>query len=288
MAAANYVVLVLLGLIWGSSFVFFKLGVNEMPPAMVAGGRLVSGLLLLSLALRLKGRGLPKERELWARLAVVGLLNNCVPWVLIPWGEQYISSALASILNATMPLFTVLIAHVATQDDRLTWRKLAGIVIGFVGVVILIGADLQDLTSASAQGDLAVLAASLSYAVAAVYARRNLRGHDHTVLATGQLSMGLLFTTPLMLLSLGEWRGLPSPTALGAVAALGVLGSGLAYIMYYWLIERASASQVSLVTYLLPVTAVFWGAFLLNEVLGVNTFAGLVLIGAGIFLVNRV
>lgn len=286
MATTTYLSLGLLGLIWGSSFLFIKLGVNEMPPAFVAGGRLVSGLLLLLVVLRMQKLRLPR-RSLWDRLAVVAVLNNVIPWVLIPWGQQYISSALASILNATMPLFTVLIAHVATSDDRLTANKISGVMLGFLGVVVLIGADLRDLRSASAQGDLAILAASVSYAIGIVYARQRLRGQSHTVLATGQLGLGLLFMTPLMALSAGDVHTIPSPIAILAVVALGVLGSGVAYVIYYSLLERASASQVSLVTYLLPVTAVFWGAALLNEALGVNVFAGLVLIFAGVFLANR-
>jgi len=280
-----YLILGLLGLIWGSSFLFIKLGVEEMPPAFVAGGRLASGSLLLLVALRLQGLGLP-QRSLWRKLIVVALLNNVVPWVLIPWGEQHISSALASILNATQPLFTLLIAHVATSDDRLTWNKVAGIGLGFLGVIVVIGADLRDLSSASAQGDLAVLVSCLSYAAAGVYIRQNLRGQNHTVLATGQLGLAFLMTIPLMLLSLGGLPAIPSAKAILAVSALGVLGSGLAYILYYWLIERVSASQVSVVTYLLPITAVFWGAALLNETLGPNIFAGMILILCGIFLVN--
>lgn len=287
MAKKTYLMLGLLGLIWGSSFLFIKLGVDEMPPAFVAGGRLVSGLLFLLVVLRLQGLGLP-VRRLWGPLVVVAFLNNVLPWVLIPWGEQRISSSLASILNATTPFFTVLIAHVATSDDRLTREKLAGIGLGFLGVIVLIGADLRDVMSAGALGDLAVLIAAASYGVAAVYARMHLRGNDHTVIAAGQLGFGLLMMIPLMILTRGGLTGMPSTTALLAVAALGVFGSGLAYIIYYWLIERASASQVSLVTYLLPVTAVLWGFFLLNETFGVNTFAGLVLICGGIFLVNKV
>lgn len=286
MAKKTYLLLGILGLIWGSSFLFIKLGVNEMPPAFVAGGRLASGLVFLLIALRVQKLGLP-QKALWGRLLVVAIFNNTIPWILIPWGEQHITSALASILNATMPLFTVLIAHFATRDDRLTWLKLAGIAIGFAGVLVLIGADLRDITSANALGDLAVLLACVSYGAGAVYARQKLRGEDHTVLATGQLGLALLLTTPLVVLSAGGLQAVPSATAIVAVVLLGVLGSGLAYIIFYWLIERASASQVSLVTYLLPVTAVFWGAALLKETLGPNTFAGFILICAGIFLVNK-
>jgi drug/metabolite transporter (DMT)-like permease len=282
----SYLLLGLLGLIWGSSFLFIKLGVDEMPPAFVAGGRLACGLVLLLIAMRVQHLQMPPQK-LWGPLLVVAFLNNVVPWILIPWGEQRISSSLASILNATMPLFTVMIAHFATQDDRLNGTKVGGILLGFVGVAVLIGTDLRDLTGASALGDLAVLVSCVAYGAAAVYARQNLRGQDHTVLATGQLGFGLLITTPLMLLSIGGLHAVPSMKALLAVGALGVLGSGVAYLIYYWLIERASASQVSLVTYLLPVTAVLWGAAILNETIGLNAIAGLILICGGIFLVNR-
>lgn len=286
MARKTYLVLLLLSLIWGSSYLFIKVGVNEMPPAFVAGGRLACGLAFLLIALRLQGLSLP-ARRLWGSLLVVGLLNNVIPWILIPWGEQHISSALASILIATMPIFTVLTAHLATRDDRLNGQKLLGITLGFAGVVVLIAADLRDVMSNSALGDLAMLVSAASYGVATVFASRRLRGEDHTVLATGQLGFGLLMTVPLMLLSAGNVQGMPSPAALASVAALGVLGSGLAYVLYYYLIERGSPTQVSMVTYLSPVMAVLWGALLLNEPLGANTFAGLGLICAGVFLVNR-
>ena len=286
MARKTYLVLLLLSLIWGSSYLFIKVGVSEMPPAFVAGGRLACGLTFLLIALRLQGLGLP-ARRLWGSLLVVAFLNNVIPWILIPWGEQHISSALASILIATMPIFTVIAAHFVTHDDRLSWRKLLGIILGFAGVVVLIAADLRDLMSNSALGDLAMLVSAASYGVATVFASRRLRGEDHTVLATGQLGFGLLMTAPLILLSAGDLQGVPSPAALASVVALGVLGSGLAYVLYYYLIERGSPTQVSMVTYLSPVMAVFWGALLLNEPLGPNTFAGLGLICAGIFLVNR-
>jgi drug/metabolite transporter (DMT)-like permease len=285
-ARKTYLVLGLLGLIWGSSYLFIKVGVSEMPPAFVAGGRLACGLTFLLIALRAQRLGLP-ARRLWGSLLVVAFLNNVIPWVLIPWGEQHISSALASILNATMPIFTVIIAHFVTRDDRFTWQKLMGIALGFAGVVVLIAVDLRDLTSNNALGDLAVLASSVSYALATVYATRRLRGEDHTVLATGQLGFGLMMIAPLMLLSAGDLHGMPSPAALASVAALGVLGSGLAYILYYYLIERGSATQVSMVTYISPAIAVFWGALLLNEPLGANTLIGLCLICSGIFLVNQ-
>lgn len=287
MAFAESVMLVLLGLIWGSSYLFIKLGVNEMPPAMVAGGRLVAGLLVLFFVVYMKKLRLPRDRAFWQKLAVVGFLNNTAPWLLIPWGEQHISSALASILNAAMPIFVVVLAHIATRDDRLTGPKLAGILLGFAGVVVLVGADLADLTGAGIQGEIAVLVSTLSYAMATVYARQHLRGHDHTVLATAQLTMGLLFVTPFMMLSAGEWHGTPSPTAIVAVAALGVLSSGIAYVIYYWLIDRLSASKLALTSYLFPVTALLWGVLLLNESVGPHTLTGLALILGGIFLVNN-
>jgi drug/metabolite transporter (DMT)-like permease len=278
--------LLLLGLIWGSSFLFIKLGVAEVPPLLLAEIRVTSATLLLLAVLRWRGQGLPRDRRFWAQLALVGLINNVLPFTLIPWGEQHIASGLASILNATMPLFTVLLAHFWSINERLNLSRVTGVAVGFVGVLVLIGADLADLTRASTQGELAVIAAAVCYAIATIYARRHLHGHPPMLLATGQLSMAALWLLPLVAIGVRPLPPMPSPIALGSILTLGLLGSGIAYLIYYWLIARITATQLSLVTYLLPITAVFWGAALLGERVGAQTFAGMALILAGIMLVN--
>ncbi|MBI4759545.1 MAG: EamA family transporter [Chloroflexi bacterium] len=286
MGFVNFSVLLLLGIIWGSSFMFIKVGVAELPPLLVAAGRMGIGALFLLALLMVQGKRLPRGGGLWARIALMGLINNAIPFTLIPWGEERIPSALASILNATMPLFTVLIAHYWTADERLSRAKLLGVTVGFLGVMALMGTDVTDPTRASTQGELAVIVAAACYAVATIFARKYLHGPEPAVLATGQLATGFVFTLPPILLTVRPGPAAPSFPALASVAALGLLGSGLAYLIYYWLLRRINATQMSLVTYLLPVTAVFWGAALLGESLGANHFLGLGLIFVGIMVVN--
>jgi drug/metabolite transporter (DMT)-like permease len=285
-------VLFILGLIWGSSFLLIKVGVAEMPPATVGAARLAIAMLFLLLVMRARRLSLPafflkdsKSLRLWRDIAIVAFFNNTIPFILIPWGEQHITSSLASILNATMPIFTVLVAHFLTSDDHFTRGKVGGVLLGFVGVIVLIRPDLSDLRRARTQGELAVIASAISYAIATTYARKNLRGHQPIVLAGGQLTLGFLWTLPFALAT-AHFTAVPSWQALGAVGMLGLVGTGIAYLFYYWLLVRNRATFVSLVTYLLPVTAVLWGAALLHEPLSAGTFLGLALICAGIALVN--
>ncbi len=288
MKPRELLMLLLLALIWGTSFLFIKLGVAEVPPILLAEIRVASATLLLLAVLRWRGTQFPRERRFWRQIVVVAVLNNVLPWTLIPWGEQYVSSGLASILNATMPLFTVLFAHFWSADERWTANRLTGVALGFAGVVVLIGPDLTDLARSSTQGALAIILAAICYALATIYARRNLAGRDPTVLATGQIGTATLILLPLVILGVRPLPPMPSAVALGSILTLGFFGSGIAYLIYYWLLARLDATQVSLVTYLLPITAVFWGAALLAEPLSLQMFAGMALILFGVMLVNGV
>jgi drug/metabolite transporter (DMT)-like permease len=290
-SGVDIVKMLCLGLIWGTSFLFIKVGVTEIPPAMIGAGRLGIAAILVYLVLRSRGIKLPGPstnkdyKRLWRDIAIVGFFNNAIPFVLIPWGEQYITSSLASILNATMPIFTILVAHFMTRDDRFTIGKVAGVVLGFIGVVVLIGPDLTDLRQAQAQGELAIIIASISYAVASVYARERLRGQQPIAMAGGQLMAGFLWTLPIALAT-AHFTAVPSWQAIGSVVVLGLMCTGIAYILFYSLLMKNNASLVSMVTYINPFTAVLWGALLLHEALGAATFGGLVLICIGISLAN--
>lgn len=279
--------LLLLALIWGSSFLFIKWGVLEMPVMAVVAGRLGMGLLFLLGVMIWQRRALPR-RALWVPLLVVALVNNVVPWFLIVWGEQHISSGLASILNATTPLFSVLLAS-TWGDEQFTWFKSGGLVLGFVGTIVLIGADLRDFFVADNQvllGELAILGAALCYAIGAVYARRTLRGEPAVQLATGQLLIASLIILPLMAIPANQPQQWPSLQALLGVAALGFFGSGLAYILFYTLLEEVGATRTVVVTYLLPLVALFLGWSVLGELITWRTLAGMGLILLGIGLVN--
>lgn len=289
--------ILVLALIWGASFLFIKIGLNGgMSPVLVASMRLAVGSLLLwgvVLARRVFAPGsfkkpIPRDRSTWMKLAVTGLVNNAIPFALIAWGEQHISSGLASILNATMPLFTVVFAHFLIHDDRVTPAKAVGTLVGFIGVAVVIAPSAGSL-SGELLGCLAVIVASSSYAIATVYVKKNLIGAtDPIATGAGQLVMAFLWLAPLALVT-GAASNLSTVPAesLWAVTALGLLGTGLAYLIYYLLIQRAKASQMSLVTYLLPVTALVYGALFLQEQITLFALAGFGLIVAGIVLVNR-
>ncbi|MCS7060645.1 MAG: DMT family transporter [Anaerolineae bacterium] len=286
-----------LALIWGSSFLFIKIGLNGgLSPAMVAIGRLAVGAALLWGVVFMRRLiapasfkyPIPRGRAIWTKIALIGLVNNAIPFVLIAWGEQHISSGLASVLNASMPLFTVLFAHVLTHDDRLTWIKALGVLIGFAGVGVVIGPGAQGW-SGELLGSIAIVVASAAYAIGTVYVRKVLVGVTDPIAAgAGQLLMAFVWLSPFILLN-GAVVQLHSASsaALLAVLALGLLGTGLAYLIYYLLIQRAKASQMSLVTYLLPVTALIYGAIFLNEQVTVQAVFGFGLIVMGIVLVNR-
>ena len=289
--------ILILALIWGSSFLFIKIGLNGgMSPVLVAGARLLIGASLLwgiVLARRLFAPGsfkkpIPRTRALWTRIALIGLVNNAIPFVLIAWGEQRINSGLTSVLNSSMPLFTVLFAHFLTHDDRITPAKALGVLVGFAGVAVVIAPGAGNL-SGELPGGLAVVVASSAYAIATVFVRKTLAGVTDPI-ATGaaQLATAFLWLAPLMLATGAAARldTLPRDAIL-AVVALGLLCTGLAYVIYYLLIQRAKASQMSLVTYLLPVTALVYGALFLQEEITVHALAGFGLIVSGILLVNR-
>lgn len=285
MTARNWGQLIILSLIWGSSFLFIKIGVTELSPVWVVLGRLLAGALFLMALAAWRGVGLPPAR-FWLPLVPVAFFNNVLPFILIAWGETHIGSGLASVLNATTPLFSVLIMS-TIGDERWNWPKGLGIAIGFLGVFVLVGADLRDLAAAGTQGQLAIVGASLCYAVGGFLVRRTLTGGKPLALATGQLLVAFALTLPMALLPATMPTALPSPLVLGSVAALGFLGSGLAYAIYYSLIAEVGATRTLVVTYLVPVTALFWGWLFLSETLDRQMLTGLALIVFGIILVNR-
>lgn len=293
----NIIGILILALLWGSSFLFIKIGINGgMSPILVAIWRLAVGATLMWAIVGLRQvfgarsmrKPFPRGRTVWLRLALVGLVNNAIPFALIAWGETRISSGLASIFNSSMPIFTVIVAHLLTHDDRITPVKALGIIVGLAGVAVVIAPTTTDL-SGELLGSLAVIVASLSYALATVYVKKYLTGAtDPMATGASQLLMALLWLIPVGIAT-GAFNNVSSLPleAMLAVTALGVLGTGLAYVIYYQLIQRAKASQLSLVTYLLPVTALVWGALFLNEQISPFAIAGFALIIAGIILVNR-
>ncbi len=283
-----YFILLLLGSIWGASYLFIKIGGADFPPlTLVAMRTSLAGLTLLAVMLVRREKLPPRNAPIWKWLLVMGLLNSVVPYTLITWGEIYISSGLAAILVGAMPIFTVLFAHWMTHDEKMTPRKVAGILLGFVGVVILFLPDLAEGLQWSLAGGLAVILAAISYAIAAIYARRHLKATSPVTTAFGQMLMASLILIPASLLIDHPWNLTPTWQAYAAIATLAILGTGFAYLMYYWLIAHVGATRTSLVTYISPVIAVILGAVFLDEALHWSTIAGLVLIVVGVGLVTN-
>ncbi|MCK9487546.1 MAG: DMT family transporter [Dehalococcoidia bacterium] len=288
MRPIHLLALAALSLIWGASFMFIKVMLDELTPIAIAWARLAGGGLLIGAVVASLRRGLPRSRVYWRDVAVVGLFGSAIPMVLIPWGEREIPSNLAAVLNGAMPFGVAILSTIFLPAERLTKGKAVGVTIGFVGLAVIIGPDALDLRSGSTQGQLAVVAAAMSYAAGAVFTRRRLLGVDTTTLAGAQNTMALLMLTPLLFLA-GDP---PNPLHLegrtvAAALGLALLSQGVAVILYFWLLSNVEATQASFVTYLAPIAAQFWGWLVLNEVPALALAPGLSLIILGIVVVNR-
>ncbi len=280
--------IVTLAAIWGASFMFIKVMLAEMGPVAIAWLRLLGGAVLVLALAFARGARWPASRGYWLDTVVVAVLASAVPLVLIPWGERSISSQLAGLLNGAMPLWTALLATAFLPAERMDGSRVLGLGLGFAGVLVVIGPDVLHPGAASTQGALAVVLATVGYAANAVWIRRRMLGEDSTLLAGTQNLLAALLLTPL-LLAVEPVPDLPSLSArvLLASAALALLSSGVAYVIYYWLLTTLEATQASLVTYLIPLFALTWGAAVLDEALPLATLPGLALIAGGVWLVGR-
>ncbi len=283
----SYLALAGLALIWGASFLFIKVAVQDMSPAALVLIRAASGFVAMAAVVALMRRSLvgPGWKRRLFPYVVMAIGGGLIPWTGIAWGEERITSGLASILNATAPLFTAVLAYWVIPMERPSAVNYAGVFIGFAGVVILVlPRVLETGLGGDTLGTLAVLVAAASYAAVALYQRRNLRGVDVYEASLGQLAMTVLIALPFAAPSLPSVHlNLPS---MASVLALGIAGSGLAYILYYYALNTLGPVRASTVTLLLPVTAVFWGVTLLHESVTLPIVVGMVVILGGIVLTN--
>jgi drug/metabolite transporter (DMT)-like permease len=286
MGFVEWGLLLTLALLWGGSFFFSKIAVGELPPLTVVLCRVALAALALNAVVLAGGQRVSANRGLWRAFLVMGLLNNMIPFSLIFWGQTQIASGLAAILNATTPLFTVLVAHVATSDDKLSASRLLGVFAGIVGVAVMIGPAAFAGGEGSTLARIAVLGAALSYAFAAVWGRR-FRGLPPVLTATGQLSASALVMTPIALLIDRPWSlALPSPRVVAALVALALLSTAAGYIVYFALLARAGATNVLLVTLLIPPSALLLGALFLAEAVEPRDLAGLAFIAGGLAAID--
>lgn len=287
MGLKNFLWLVFLASLWGPSFIFIKIAVQDIPPLTMVVGRVGIAALLLYLILRMRGRNLPGFGPIWKHFAVMAFFHNALPFALFNWGEQHIDSALAAILNGTTPLFTIILAHIFIEDDRLTPGKVGGVLVGFGGLLLLIGPSMLAGMHLTTWGLIAVAVAAASYGVAIVYSRLNLRGLPPLVAPTAQLALAALYMLPLSLL-IEQPFSLPAPSwgALGSLLFLAIFGTALAFVVYYYIVERTSATYLSMVTYLVPIFGVILGVLVLDEQLRWNAYAGCALVLTGVMIVN--
>ncbi len=288
MGVRDWALLIVLSLLWGGSFFFVEVALTALPPFTLVLLRVGLAAAALHVFLRFSGLGMPSGWRVWAAFFGMGLLNNAIPFTLLVWGQTQITSGLASILNATAPLFTVIVAHAATRDERLTGGRLAGVVIGFAGVALMIGPDALAGLGDDLLAQIACLAAALSYAFAGVFGRRFARmGVKPVQTAAGQVTASSLLLLPLVLLVDRPWSlPMPGPGAWAAIVALALLSTALAYILYFRILSTSGATNLLLVTLLIPPTAILLGVTILGERLEAIHVAGMALIALGLAAID--
>jgi len=288
MSGRDWAILLFLSVIWGGSFFFVGVAVGTVAPFTLVLIRVALAAAMLWLFLLARREKLAMPPGAASAFLVLALLNNVVPFVMFAWAQETIPSGLASILNATTPIWGVVVAHFFTGDEKATPARIAGVILGFAGVAVMIGADLLGQIGRDVLGQLACLVATLCYALAGVYARRfRTMGVPPVAVATGQLSAASLVMLPLVLIFEPPWRAAPpSLEAWAALIALALFCTSLAYILYFRLLASAGATNSLLVTFLIPITAILLGALFLDERLALRHFAGMALIAAGLAAID--
>jgi drug/metabolite transporter (DMT)-like permease len=275
--------MLMLGTIWGSSYLMIRVAVDGLSPLVLVSIRLFFGAIFLFSIIWIWNLTIPRDRTLWLHLLVMAIIGNAIPWTLISWAGQHIDSGLSAVLNSTTPLFTILLTVAAFRSERLTWPRLTGVLIGFAGVATLTGAGITDLASTSLQAQLAVLFSSACYGLAFAYARRYIRA-EPMILAGMQILLAFLIITPVAIVFGNPAGSTLTPAIALSAIALGLLPSGIAYILYYRLIRDVGATMASYSTYLIPIIGLFLGWLVLDEAIGLQSIAGVALILAGLTL----
>ncbi len=288
MGRHEWILLVILSIVWGGSFFFVGVAVKALPPLTIVALRVSLAAVALLMVVYLTGLKMPTCPKVWASFALMGLLNNVVPFTLIAWGQTHIASGLASILNATTPLFTIVIAHFLTKDEKMTKNKITGVIIGFTGVAIMLGNEALGGLGDNIIAQLTIMGAAVSYAFAGIYGRRFARvGIKPMLTATGQVTVSSMFLIPVAILY-DKPLTLPFPELeiWLAIAGLAIISTALAYILYFRILAIAGATNLLLVTLLIPVSAILLGTFILGEQLAFKHYVGMILIGFGLLTID--
>jgi drug/metabolite transporter (DMT)-like permease len=285
MSAHDWALLVVLSVLWGGAFFLAGLTLKEVTHHGLAFFRVFIAALTLGLTALALRVSFPRDVAVWSRLALLSLFSTSIPFTLLYWAQTHIASGLAAILNAMTPIFTILIAHVFTRDEKIDAQRLAGVLAGVIGVAIIVGPSAFGDQGGNLWAEAAVLGAGCCYAVASVYGRR-FSGHSPVIISFAQMAFASVSLLPVMLIAGPALRvSAPSLTTIGGVLALGSFCTGLAFVLFFRILARAGATNAILVTLLVPVSAILLGVLILGETIAPRQFAGLALIALGL-LVN--
>ncbi|HVG52138.1 MAG TPA: DMT family transporter [Xanthobacteraceae bacterium] len=288
MNTREWTMLLVLALLWGCSFFFAAVALRELPPLTIVFLRVLLASLTLLAAIAIMGIAMPRDGRSWWAFCQMAILNNVIPFVLLVWGQTRVASGVASILIATTPIFTTILAHYVTSDEKITVLRAVGVFFGVAGVVVMLGTAGLSSFGGNFLGELAILGAAVSYAASSVYARRfNKLGISPLASATGLLITGSVLIFPIMLVTDHPWTlPLPGVTVILAVLGFAVLSTAIAYIFYFKIVATAGATNLMLVTFLMPVTAILLGVIVLDETLEPRHIAGMALIAVGLIAID--
>ena len=280
--------LVILSIFWGGSFLFVGIAVEDFQPFTIAFLRVLIASLVLWLTIIITSIKIPKKASVWYSFFIMGTINSAIPFSLIAWGQSHITSGLASILIATTPLITVIGAHFYTADEKITINRFIGILMGFLGVIILLGPDLLGYIGKNLLGQLAIVLAAILYALASIYGRRYSRQKiPPLVIATGQVTASAIILFPAIILIDQPWSySPPSNISWAAIISLGVFSTAIAYLIYFRILATAGATNLMLVNFLVPITAIFLGIMVLGESISLQNILGMFFIGVGLTLID--
>jgi drug/metabolite transporter (DMT)-like permease len=283
---AEWLIFLALGFMWGSSYLFIKLAVDDFGTFTLVALRLIVGGLYLWIALRIIGAPIPRERIVYGHLLVMAVINIVIPFALITWAERTVDSSLAAILTSPVPLFAIVLSAIFLRDEPMRVNGVAGLLVGFLGVIIITSRGLDGTDDSPLIGQLALLGATFSYAAGAVYSRRNVRGLPAIIPAVFQVTFAAIITTALAIALEEPWQARPDVQAVFAIVWLGILGSGLAYLFVFRLFKSWGATRTTLVAYLLPIVGIGLGYLVLQEPIDARLIIGTALVIAGVALVN--
>ncbi len=285
MNAREWGLLVLISVIWGLSFFFIEIALRDLGPFTLVFYRIGIAAVIVTTLLYISGKSLPFDGKSWRNYFILGTFNNFVPFSLISWGQIYIDSGLASILNATTPMFVVVMAHFLTHDEHMTGNRIVGVLLGIVGVSLLVGPQALYGLSSNTLGQFAILGAAISYSYGGIYARR-LNDMPVMVAVTGTLLAATVMTLPMVLLFEYPLRMSMQLSTIGAILGISVFGTAFAYMLYFRVIRTVGATNTLLVTFLVPVTALIMGVVILGESPGQHAILGMLVIFTGLAAID--